>query len=114
MNHNGNHRGQTMIINHVVENGWQPVRPASAVLGHYKWSPSAGDVLLRHVNPHLPFVGAIETGINFAVGRVHGELIDASLGNALDRRELGRVGIIRAEREISVTDGSNGSCSLEM
>src|ERR1039458_1193231 len=88
VDHDRNHHGQAMIMNQVVEDDSQPVRVVPAILNHDEGSGRSGNILARHIDPYPALVRPIEARINFAVHRIHRELMEGSLRHAIPYGQL--------------------------
>jgi len=77
----------------IIEDGRELASVAAAVLAHDERGRSAGHILCGNIDPHFSGVGAIEPRIDFTVRRVHRELVDHTLRDAVLHGEFRRVGV---------------------
>jgi len=102
------HRRQPLLVDHRVQRRHERLEVAAPVLGHNERGGGAGDVLLRHVDPHLALVGhdallvLCDAGVGLVVGRVHDELVDGAAGDAVFDGQFRCVGVVGADGEFAV------------
>ena len=124
----GNHDGHAMLGDQVVEGREQ--QPVGAVRADEERRLRAGDVLLGDIDGDAARVGsgvtggddqpggvvgvrraesagdARDAGVDFAIGRGHGEVVDVALRNAFLRGRLRRAGVGGADDEVPVGGGA--------
>src|ERR1019366_1231975 len=74
VDHNGDHRRQTLVVNHIVQNGGQVIPHPIGVGGDDDRGVGTRNVLRGNVDADVPLKGAVEAGVKLAVGGVHHEL----------------------------------------
>ena len=111
----GDHHREALLVNHVVENRGNRahVFRARSILHDDERRSGAGHVLRRHIHADAPFVRHddarlcfLDAGINPAVRRLHGELVNRAFGHARPYRELRRRRVRwRDDRVAAAEDG---------
>ena len=109
VDHDRNHHGQALIVDHVVENGGQVVAHAIGIGGNDNRRVRTGDVLRGNINANVPLKWPVDSGVGLALGGVHHKLDDLALGDTRALRKFGSGGIGGAGGVVAV-NGSGGPC----